>query len=41
MQLQKMGGGREVEPKDVVDCSRHYRSAVRECVIGLEKELES
>ena len=40
MGLQKVGGDRGVEPKDVVNFSRLYRSALRECVIGLKAVLE-
>ncbi len=41
MKLQDVGVAKGVEPKDVVHYSKCYRSALKECVMGLRKELES
>ena len=45
MKLQRLataaGNDKGAEPKEVVKFSQLYRSAVRECVIGLKSELQS
>ena len=40
MELQQMGGDKGVEPADVLKYSQLYRSALHECVLGLQKMIE-
>ena len=40
MELQQMGGEKGVESADVLKYSQLYRSALHECVLGLQKMIE-